>query len=344
MTPENPIAFIFKSQHPIQNSILKWMQVNPTFFKFVTTYKDKIRLKVKNCNNDEQFDDLLWELDIAAYFLRNNELDVEIEYVTEGKGKRTPDFYISTNLGSFYAEATRIRSNSLEIRYRNWEKQLGEYISTIPSSVGVFLNTTIMSVVPNYSEKMISQLEDKLDIIKSKIKEKIMEMDVVLEFEEKQSFSILENLVSIDIIKPTNKRYPNETSYYGGTQPVLYTQKEYTKFGDILCNKLNQCCSGKANIIMIFTQNDTHDLINCEDAIIELQQRDDAFFQKKGFEGVDDFRNRYKNLSAIFFNSRWLGQGGILQNFDTLYPLDEKLIEFISKKQYSIHNILGELQ
>ena len=181
-------------------------------------------------------------------------------------------------------------------------------------------------------------IESRRDSIKAAILERIALADSELQFGESRGYTIpgAERLIEIEISKPPGKARRNRTSYYGGTFPVWYTQREFTKFGDIVCGKLGQFGAGTPGILAVGSRNMTHEDIDCENALSELsrlaRKRDDAFFQKKGFAGTADFLSQYRGLSGISYRSSWIGDGPrnfVWTNPDAGNPVNREIIAYL---------------
>ena len=121
-------------------------------------------------------------------------------------------------------------------------------------------------------------------------------------FEEKLKFALS---------KPSGKTDKSKTSFHGGISPIIYTQKEFYKIGDIILSKLDQMMPGMTNILVINTESVTHDkedLVKAVFSIRELSKTDDEdFFRGKGFSSRKEFFERIKRLSGVCFRNRmWI--------------------------------------
>lgn len=330
------IAYIFGGEREFaQRSASLWLSESPTFVAFMEKYRDKIRAKVRRCGTDDALRDLLWELEIAHLLLKN--ADFEIEYEPYGTGGlRSPDYRVSVvGGGSFNLEATRIRGGSSETRFQVWEKEIKEAVRAVPSQVGVALN--IGNLLPDW--ELLDRLESRRDFIKASIVDRIAQADAQLLPGQSQRYSIpgFDSSVELDIIKPERKYKPNRTSYYLGEFPIWFTQREFRKFSDIVCGKLGQLRESTANVLVVGSRSITHEPADCEDAISELTRlamaRDDAFFQKKEFQGTSDFRLQYAKLSVIVFRNSFIDDGD--RNFvwsspQAANPVDERVTRYFA--------------
>ena len=93
------------------------------------------------------------------------------------------------------------------------------------------------------------------------------------------------------------------TWYFGGVEPLLYTQRESFKFTDHLCNCLRQLPSHSANVLALRITSRTHEPRELLTAVHEMSRHvargDDSFFHNKGFSGFDDFLSQSTKLSAV---------------------------------------------
>jgi hypothetical protein len=80
MSPQELGAFICDAQaSAIQRDCLRWMGQSPAFRTFVAKYRDKIRAKVRGCPDEDDLQDLLWELEIGHLLLKNPDFQLEYE-------------------------------------------------------------------------------------------------------------------------------------------------------------------------------------------------------------------------------------------------------------------------
>jgi hypothetical protein len=335
MSPQDLGAFIFDGRaSAIQRSCLSWMDQSPTFRTFVAKYRDKIRAKVRGCRGEDDLHDLLWELEIGHLLLKNPDFQVEYEPYGTG-GSRSPDYLIATGTGdSFSLEAARIREGRSETRCRILENEIRETIRAVPSQVGVTLNIGSLLHEPG----LLDNIESHLDSIKAAIPERIALAHSELQVGESRVYAIpgAEGLVELQISKPAGKARRTNTSYHGGSSPVWYTQREFTKFGDIVCEKLGQFRAGTPGVLAIASRNSTHEDIDCEHALSELsrlaRKPDEAFFLRKGFEGTADFLFQSRGLSGIIYRSSWIGDGPrnfVWSNPGAGSPVNHEIITYL---------------
>lgn len=335
MSPQELVAFICDGRESsIQRACLSWMGQSPAFRTFVAKYRDKIRAKVRRCRAEDDLSDLLWELEIGHLLLKNP--DFQVEYEPYGTGRsRSPDYRLVTGTGdSFILEAARIREGRSEARFGIWENEIKEAIRAVASQVGVTLN--IGSLLPEPG--LLDNLESRRDAITAAIRERIVLADSELQARESRGYTIpgAEGLVELEISKPAGKACQNHTSYYAGSFPVWYTQREFRKFGDIVCGKLGQLRVGTPGVLAIGSRSMTHEEVDCEDTLRELsrlaRKRDDTFFLEKGFAGTADFLSQHKALSGIIYRPSWLGDGPrnfVWANPDAGDPVNREILAYL---------------
>lgn len=102
------IRYIFEGKHH-DPQFEMWLTTSKRFKSFVETYRDKIRKKVRNVENDSGLKDVYFELQIAFLILGEPRFTLEYEKYSATK-QRGPDFTVTfkTNI-PFNIEARRIR-------------------------------------------------------------------------------------------------------------------------------------------------------------------------------------------------------------------------------------------
>lgn len=91
-----------------------WARDSRRFRAFATTYRGKIRAKLKNARDDGGMQDLRAELETAALLLRDERFTLEYEKYLASK-QRGPDFTVTFKTHTpFNVEVRRIRSAELE--------------------------------------------------------------------------------------------------------------------------------------------------------------------------------------------------------------------------------------
>jgi len=333
MSPEELLQYICNgARNSVQRPLGTWMHHTAAFHVFVETYRDKIRAKVRNCGDEDCIQDLLWERE--GGFLLSKNPQFAIQYEAYGTGiSRSPDYRVSNSTGTpFNVEARRIRESAYASRFQAWEKELKEAIGGTPSQVGLTL-----SVFVELTPDLLARLESQCNQIKEAILQKIPQANLQLDSEGLYRYPIpgFEDVMDILITKPQAKVDPTRTSYYGADLPVPNTQREFAKFGDIICDKLGQLRDGMPNLLAIGSQTVTHEAIDCEDAIENLTKlaisKDDGFFIDHGFGGATDFLAQLPKLSAIVFRSSYVNEKDrnfIWRNPNAAQPLDNQVLRF----------------
>lgn len=337
MSPNELIEYICSNTPDFfRGAITAWMDDNPAFHVFVEKYRDKIRAKVRGSKADNDLRDLFWELEITHLLSKNPKL--QIEYEPYGTGTfRSPDYRVShSDRNSFNVEARLIREGVSEARFEAWEKDMREAIRETPSQVGVTLNVHTMQPYPD----LLNQLEAHRDEIKEAILKRIDQANAQLAPGQSSRYPIpgLEGIMNIEITRPRFKANLKQTSYYGGSFPIWFTQREFTKFGDIICEKLGQLRCGMPNVLAICSRSATLEASDFEDAIEELASlittQDDDFFQKKGFKGTADFLAQFRNLTGILFRSSWRGSDDrnfVWRNSHSVHPIGDEIWEYLKR-------------
>jgi len=105
------LAYLFDGQpHLLANPMEMWLKSSRRFATFVTTFRDKIRKKLRVTRNQETLFDLQLELETAYRLVQERALNVVYEPEHSGPG-RSPDFAVTyTTSLTFTVEVTRLRS------------------------------------------------------------------------------------------------------------------------------------------------------------------------------------------------------------------------------------------
>lgn len=110
-TTDELLAYIFDGQpHLLAPPMADWLSSSRRFTTFVTTFRDKIRKKLRVPQDQERLLDLRLELETAYLLLRERSLNVEYEPHSSEPG-RSPDFAVhyTTSL-TFTVEVTRLHA------------------------------------------------------------------------------------------------------------------------------------------------------------------------------------------------------------------------------------------
>ena len=109
------LTYLFDGQsHILAEPIGTWLKSSRRFAAFVTSFRNKIRKKLRVTRDQETLYDLRLELDTAYRLLQEKTLSVMYEPENSGPG-RSPDFAVTyTTSLTFMVEVTRLRAVSLE--------------------------------------------------------------------------------------------------------------------------------------------------------------------------------------------------------------------------------------
>ncbi|GAB4549351.1 MAG: hypothetical protein OHK0023_13710 [Anaerolineae bacterium] len=118
-----------------------WMRNSRRFTDFASTYRNKIRTKLRNIRNDEAAKDVRAELEAAALLLHEN-LFTQLTYEKYAAAKqRGPDFTVTFKTHTpFNVEVRRIRGVELDIANRDARSSklmavLCEKVGQMPPSI-----------------------------------------------------------------------------------------------------------------------------------------------------------------------------------------------------------------
>ena len=104
------LAYLFDGQsHFLAPEMEKWLASSRRFTTFVTTFRDKVRKKLRTTRDSEMLQDLRLELETAYLLLQ--EQPFNLVYEPQCEQKRCPDFAVTfTTRLTFMVEITRLRS------------------------------------------------------------------------------------------------------------------------------------------------------------------------------------------------------------------------------------------
>ncbi len=121
--------------------------------------------------------------------------------------------------------------------------------------------------------------------------------------------------------------------------PIPYTQNEFKKFGDNMCQGCRQSVPHMINVLVITSDGDNIEDIDLKWAVQGITQminkRDDAFFRGKGFNGAEDFLKYWWRLSGVVYLSSWVKFGDTPRrnelwcNPDAVMPIPESIQEYL---------------
>lgn len=324
------LEYIFESEdHPFARRFAYWVNSSARFKTFVDNdrNRNKIRGKIRKAKRendtqeaDEKLRDVQFELEIA-YLLLQNDCFSEVEYEKYGVGtSQSPDFTVTYETGAvFNVEVKRIREASPERRFEAWEQRIREKVCSVASTLALKIYiTNWQGYATEWEPDLLDRLEEKASDIIKYIVDLIPIVEESIPIGGKAEYPVpgFESELGLEFTKPPRKRLAN-TLYYGADRPVFYAQGsylkhgEYRKFGDAICNGVGQLRPNMINVLVITSSSETHEDIDLDGALVSLleraRQKDDNFFIKKGFGGVDDFLTHFSRLSGVLFRSTFRG-------------------------------------
>jgi len=111
-----------------------WVRSSRRFRAFATSYRGKIRSKLKNVRDEGGMQDLRAELETAALLLRDERFTLEYEKYAASK-QRGPDFTVTFKTHTpFNVEVRRIRS--VELDGEDSEARIGKLMAVLCDKVG----------------------------------------------------------------------------------------------------------------------------------------------------------------------------------------------------------------
>jgi hypothetical protein len=284
-----------------------WVAISERYFEFVDLHRDKIRNKVRNAITDDDLDDIRFELHLPYLFLINDKFAVEYEKYGSGK-MRSPDFTIQYDQNTeFNVEVKRIREGNFGVRYENVINKIIDPVRRTPSSLGFSINVLHF----NLNDEFIKKLEASAEKISCQIQDLIQKEESRMFYDSSMDYPLpgFEHQIEITLSRPSGKKNLSRTSYYGGLDPIIFTNKEHLKFGDTIFDKLGQCIPGMINILFVSSNSSTHEPEGLLESIASINNliriKNDDFFKSKGFDGISGFVNSSKKLSGIVFKTTW---------------------------------------
>jgi hypothetical protein len=110
ITNEQLLGYLFDDKpHILAHAMSDWIGAAPRFKAFATTYRDKIRKKIRITQNDTAIKDLEVELETAYWLLQEKRFTVAYEPYNSQK-IRGADFAVTFKAITFNVEVTRIGS------------------------------------------------------------------------------------------------------------------------------------------------------------------------------------------------------------------------------------------
>jgi hypothetical protein len=111
MLSDELLIYLFDGQpHILAEPMGTWLRSSRRFAAFASSFRDKIRKKLRVTRDQETLVDLQLELETAYRLLQERTLSVEYEPESSGPG-RSPDFAVTyTTSLTFMVEVTRLRA------------------------------------------------------------------------------------------------------------------------------------------------------------------------------------------------------------------------------------------
>jgi hypothetical protein len=334
------IKYIFKDgRNRITDILESWIGTCDKYKEFVLIYRDKIRKKILEATNDEVLNDVMFELEVAYLLCLDTRCEVEYEKYKKAN-TRSPDFIISfDNSTSFAMEVKRIRESIAAVRYQSLIQEIADEVQKVPSSLGFSLVNDDLDATQEIVEILESEKDALIRYIKSAIQNE--ESRISSGSVRKCPLPGFGDKFVLILTKPLKKINAAETSYNGGFRPSFYTQREYLKFSDAIFEKLGQMRPNMVNVLVITSDSTTHESEDLYQAIHFINQfvnnKDDAFFSAKGFQGTAGFMAFWKRLSGIVFRTIWISisnrtdRNTLWQNVQAEQHIPEAVAEYFRK-------------
>ncbi len=133
-----------------------WVRGSRRFRAFATSYRGKIRAKLKNVRDEGGMKDLRAELETAALLLREERFTLEYEKYAASK-QRGPDFTVTFKTHTpFNVEVRRIRS--VELDDGDAEARIGKLMAVLCDKVGQ-MPPSIVNLLWLIAEREISEAD-----------------------------------------------------------------------------------------------------------------------------------------------------------------------------------------
>jgi hypothetical protein len=316
MSDDELLAYIFSNlAHSVVSAFRLWIGSSDRFRVFAVKHKDKIRSKVRGAikdplNFDEKLRDIQFELEVAYLLLQSASVS-EVEYEKGKRKGKGSDFTVTCDTGIvFNAEVKRIREADAEMCFNKWEEYVAAQVTQIPSSTLILqMRIGDPDDLGSYKPNLLNRLEEQVSEIIAYIRKiaQSAEADIAVGSEEAYVVPGFEGELILDFSKPMQRQRSDTLQCRRSYRPIFYTQEEYRKFGDLICDPgiLDQLQPGMINILVVASESETHEDVDLTYALSLIQKNDDAFFVKKGFKGGKaEFFSQYKKLSGIAYRNQ----------------------------------------
>jgi hypothetical protein len=131
-----------------------WVRNSRRFRAFATTYRGKIRSKLKKAGDDAMMKDLRAELETAALLLREERFTLEHETYAASR-QRGPDFTVTYRTHTpFNVEVRRLRS--VEVEEQDSEARTGKLMAVLCDKVGQ-MPPSIVNLLWPIAEREVSE-------------------------------------------------------------------------------------------------------------------------------------------------------------------------------------------
>lgn len=156
-TLDDLLDYIFDGKKPaLYPEFEGWVRSSRRYKAFATSYRDKIRAKLKNVRDEGGMKDLRVELETATLLLREERFTLEYEKYAAFK-QRGPDFTVTFKTHTpFNVEVRRIRS--VEWDDGDTEARIGKMMAVLCDKVGQML-PGIVNLLWLNSEREISEAD-----------------------------------------------------------------------------------------------------------------------------------------------------------------------------------------
>lgn len=330
MTTEAIWTWILDPSDPVFLRHLRdWCDRSNRFRAFCVRYRSKIRKKWRTAATHEDKRDLFSELEVACLLCETGN---DVEYEKYGASPtRSPDLTVLSSeetVANF--EVCRIRETSRMSDFWRWQDTVGERVKQLNLPLYIQLNwddlRDPMEVFDGLREAFDGAIEDIVSDVRR------LANDISPGEERTWPLTSLSDVMSVTVI---GKRESSATaSYWPGIFPVIYTQKEYRKFGDVILAKLGQMRPGEPNTIVVHITSTTHEKIDVVEGIRNLINAPETFFEQRGeVRNRSDFIDKLRHLSAVVVRSSWTSpersRNEIIQHRGANYPLPESLTNYL---------------
>lgn len=165
MTADPLIGYLFDDKpHRLMVTVAGWLAESPRYKAFVTTYKDKIRKKIRMTRPGEGVGDLQFELAIAYWLAQERRLATVVYEPYASSKTRGPDFAVTFKSLTFNVEVTRIRpeedkETATGSRGQGDKEIGGRLADTVCDKLGQMLPGMVNVLVVGVADAAVPQLD-----------------------------------------------------------------------------------------------------------------------------------------------------------------------------------------